>query len=270
MIDTEEEREKFLVVLLALSKRIERAAKKSFNDVFLKAMMKLRRLILRLERGGLIRTLQWDRLRSEIIEILRPIIEVLQSTLPRHLLELDPLANRAAANAIDIDPPPYRERTANEVLRETRVAGKRLVEIIGDSEIFLGSLFAKMFGDLDRMVRGEFLKGTPTQDIANKVIVTTRRFGVNVPKINTGSFANREMNLIMNTIVGGAWDVISSRVDDVMQLVPAEEWEWVATLDPKTCPICRPLDGQRRPDPSLFPFEIPVHPNCRCVILPVV
>ena len=50
MIDTDKEREKFLVVLLALSKRIERAAKKSFNDVFLKAMMKLRRLILRLER----------------------------------------------------------------------------------------------------------------------------------------------------------------------------------------------------------------------------
>ena len=101
MIDTEEEREKFLVVLLALSKRIERAAKKSFNDVFLKAMMKLRRLILRLERGGLIRTLQWDRLRSEIIEILRPIIEVLQSTLPRHLLELDPLAIAASCGVFE-------------------------------------------------------------------------------------------------------------------------------------------------------------------------
>lgn len=47
-------------------------------------------------------------------------------------------------------------------------------------------------------------------------------------------------------------------------------WEWVATLDERTCPICGRLDGK------VFPFgsrqEQPPsgsHPGCRCTVTPV-
>lgn len=42
-------------------------------------------------------------------------------------------------------------------------------------------------------------------------------------------------------------------------------WEWSATLDERTCPVCIFLDGQ------IFPLDVPFasHPNCRCSPLPV-
>lgn len=42
-------------------------------------------------------------------------------------------------------------------------------------------------------------------------------------------------------------------------------WEWSATLDERTCPICIALDGQQ------FSLDTPfaTHPNCRCSPLPI-
>jgi len=50
--------------------------------------------------------------------------------------------------------------------------------------------------------------------------------------------------------------------DDVLQ-----GWEFIATKDERTCPICAPLDGER------FAFDStqqkpPLHPQCRCSVLP--
>jgi SPP1 gp7 family putative phage head morphogenesis protein len=47
-----------------------------------------------------------------------------------------------------------------------------------------------------------------------------------------------------------------------------EEWQYVATLDPRTCPICRPLDGKvfRHDDPKAP--SPPLHWNCRCFRAP--
>ena len=45
-------------------------------------------------------------------------------------------------------------------------------------------------------------------------------------------------------------------------------WEYIATKDERTCDVCGPLDGKR------FTFrqnryQPPLHPNCRCAVLPV-
>ena len=45
-----------------------------------------------------------------------------------------------------------------------------------------------------------------------------------------------------------------------------EEEEWLTTEDERTCDICGPLDGQRFP---VGEQDCPIHPNCRCVKLPV-
>jgi SPP1 gp7 family putative phage head morphogenesis protein len=44
-------------------------------------------------------------------------------------------------------------------------------------------------------------------------------------------------------------------------------YQWVATLDASTCPACGSYDGQVWQD-DIRP-EPPVHPQCRCVIAPV-
>lgn len=42
-------------------------------------------------------------------------------------------------------------------------------------------------------------------------------------------------------------------------------WEWSATLDERTCPICIALDGRQFPLETVFA----THPNCRCSPIPI-
>ena len=50
-----------------------------------------------------------------------------------------------------------------------------------------------------------------------------------------------------------------------------DEVEWCATLDKKTCPDCRPLDGKTFKIDELFAGvnKPPLHTRCRCCLLPV-
>lgn len=58
------------------------------------------------------------------------------------------------------------------------------------------------------------------------------------------------------------------RLDDVaMVLDPTLQREWVATLDKRTCPVCRSMDGKIATPSNPFDVEPPVHPYCRCVVL---
>lgn len=45
-------------------------------------------------------------------------------------------------------------------------------------------------------------------------------------------------------------------------------WEWLAALDERTCDVCGPLDGKVFDFGSSQPIP-PIHPRCRCTILPV-
>lgn len=49
-----------------------------------------------------------------------------------------------------------------------------------------------------------------------------------------------------------------------------EEYQWLATLDLKTCPLCQPLDGKvyKRIDGKVGANLPPKHPNCRCTTIP--
>ncbi len=45
--------------------------------------------------------------------------------------------------------------------------------------------------------------------------------------------------------------------------------EWLSTLDGRTCPSCAGLDGQRWENDGSFHPNAPVHPSCRCTLIPV-
>lgn len=58
------------------------------------------------------------------------------------------------------------------------------------------------------------------------------------------------------------------RAHSVAAIVEPEAMrEWVATLDMRTCPVCRSLDGKRIPADQDFDIEPPVHPYCRCLVI---
>ena len=46
-----------------------------------------------------------------------------------------------------------------------------------------------------------------------------------------------------------------------------DEEEWLTTEDERTCEVCGPMDGMKFP---IGEQDCPIHPNCRCVKLPVI
>jgi SPP1 gp7 family putative phage head morphogenesis protein len=78
---------------------------------------------------------------------------------------------------------------------------------------------------------------------------------LNEPNINTQTAASTE---VIKAYRG-------SMLEQFRQSNVVEGWQWFATLDDKTCPICVALHGQ------VFSLDEPFasHPNCRCIPIPI-
>ena len=118
------------------------------------------------------------------------------------------------------------------------------------------------------LVRGMILAEATTQEISDKVLKVTTANGKVVGKVSTGSFANKMWTRVKNTSAAVVWDGVAKTLEETWQDTSATEWVWNAVLDPNLCPICRPLSGQRRTERGQFDRLPPLHPNCRCAVLP--
>lgn len=71
--------------------------------------------------------------------------------------------------------------------------------------------------------------------------------------------------LIARTETMRAYNEVSQ---DQFERYGVEKVEWLAAMDERTCPVCGKHHGRE------FPIndhpEIPAHPNCRCILLPVI
>lgn len=120
--------------------------------------------------------------------------------------------------------------------------------------------------ELSRRIRGELTRGILNNDsigdIANRLVGagldahgTPWRNALTRAKV----IARTEVARAYNQAVVERW-----RDEDVIV-----GWQWDAIMDMATCPVCADLHGRfwAKDDSSvIFP---PVHPNCRCSILPV-
>lgn len=119
-----------------------------------------------------------------------------------------------------------------------------------------------------------YLRGI-TGTIEPQALVLTRQILINgvvqglSPKqvafelIKKLDFARLKAETIATTEIVSAYrdgNLERYRATDVVKL-----WQWSATLDDRTCPVCIALDGQE------FSLETPfsTHPRCRCSPLPV-
>lgn len=108
-------------------------------------------------------------------------------------------------------------------------------------------------------------RGLPPSSITRQVESYTRR----AVRSRALTIARTEVLNAANAGLQAGWEGMTS----AGLLDPARSYrEWIITFDEKTCPICAPLDGQRRP--MGVPFETsegakmrpPAHPNCRCTM----
>ena len=122
---------------------------------------------------------------------------------------------------------------------------------------------------VDRTVERGLLQGLPTEEIVRQIVPeVVSRTGRPQLTIRKGTVLNAIRNRVEGTIAQAIWTVATQSERQVWDDDEVPEWIWSAVLDERTCPICTPLDGQVEESRDDFPYSPPVHPNCRCRILP--
>lgn len=267
--DSEKERrKKLLALLLALTSKVERGVLRWIRPILLAVAVRLRRLVEQLPEGGIFRSQQWQMIRERALPELMRLEASLRDSLPAALLEMEPGVRDAAATYRGLPTPSPRLFPVRAILDQPATGGASLAETLGEPQ-WPGRVARRAAVQLDQTVQAQLFRNAPTSEIAEKVVAEITRKGVRVPVLKTGSFANRLWNNLKNVVANATWQTVNDNAQEVWRSDRPVEWQWEAVLDPKTCPICRPLDRQVRRSPTDFPFQPPVHPNCRCVILPV-
>lgn len=128
---------------------------------------------------------------------------------------------------------------------------------------------------VDQTVRKGILLGTPTNEIADEIAIAMVRNGNQVLSFSGPTAArtirNQAKALARTTVQQYNSDIQRAVRDQNRQALDEAGivYEWVAVLDSRTCPVCAPLDGQRRRKESGFAVQPAVHINCRCGIIAV-
>lgn len=265
-LSDQEDQQKLLVVLLALAKRVERGVIKEVRPDFVQTMLVLRQLVEGMSSEGQFRWYEWQELRRQSMLRLMPLQDALTQSLVPRLLKLEPGVQTAAGKYVGVPSPSPRLQSPQQLVERTKVAGASLDELLGVTTP--GRYVGRIAQNLDKTVRSGLMRQESTKAIADRVIKVVNRGGVPTPIVNTGSFANATLNQTQNVVNASTWDVVNKSARRIWVEQGVAEWEWNAVLDPKTCPVCFPLDGLVVTALSDLEQQPPVHPNCRCVVVP--
>ena len=248
---------------LAITRQEDQTDSEMKGALFLLAL-RIRALVLTLPEGGIARQMEYPRLLPRITSEVQATSNRIFAILRTRLEAVERLSLTAAGELFDAVPP--QGRPVSVLLEQTRVGVQSLLTLFRYNERLGSSDFtAQLIRLLDKSLQAEFIKGTPTDEVADKVVEVRIRRGEEVPVVNKGSVANGWRFRTKAIVAAAYWQIaFNAQQRTAVEAVRViEEWEWSAVLDPKTCPICRPLDGERSPYPAGFPQgPPPLHPNC--------
>ena len=262
-----------MLLLLGLATRREQKLVKDNRTLFLDVMRKLRRLVQQMSPDGPFRQYEWRRLQREAPQIINELVVGFTEKLMPVLVELEAPIQELAQDYADLDELSFVPQTEQQILNEVFIDSSKIPLLA--YLIYNGRLAKNLENYFNRAVDIGLLRGDSTQQIANNILRLTMREGKVVPVVKTGSYANRASTQIKNTMDGAVWGQINQNLKLAWRNLEPTHWAWNAVLDSKTCPICFPLHGKKVPRPPTFVATgfsrtlPPVHPNCRCAILPV-
>ena len=273
MTSEEKRQEKLLLLLLALASDTERRVFVPQRRRIMVIMRQLRRIVQRMSPTGSFRTYEWVQLKPFVLPLVNELSWSLRNKLLTELQPLIPEVQDAAADFLDpfeTNLPVLIPRTQEELAQTTTDGTSQVLLVMFGAQIATSRYSLKLAEDLDKKVQGLIITGATTQEIADQVVKVVQARGKPAAVLKSGSYASQVMNRVKNTVAGATWSAVSNEVADAMRDVEANTWVWNAILDPATCPVCRPLHQQTRSKPGLFPYSPPIHPNCRCAVLPVI
>lgn len=161
-----------------------------------------------------------------------------------------------------------KEMTGEKKLNEpSETSLSRVVENSLSSGRTLQQWFLKIAADdaarIETVIRQGFSSGLSIDEIVRQIIGTKANDYRDGIFNTTRNEANNIARTICNGIANSAKMAFYQANDDVITGV-----EILSTLDGRTCPVCASLDRKRyKMDET--PPSLPLHHQCRCVLLPV-
>ena len=119
------------------------------------------------------------------------------------------------------------------------------------------------FSRLQSFIQNGFSSGMTIQEMISGIIGTAEGNYLDGIFNTTRNEAENIARTLCNGIANSAKEAFYKANDDVISGV-----EILSTLDGRTCPVCASLDRKRYKLGESHP-SLPLHPRCRCVLLPV-
>jgi hypothetical protein len=241
------------------------------RDALLELALRIRALLLTLPDGNFSRQLEYPRLRLRLAQEAQRTANQVFAVLRSRLSTIEATTLRAGAALFDVTAP--ATRPLGDLLRQTRIQTQSLLTLFTPSPVTGLSPFAEQLVRLiDRSLRAAFLRAATTAEILQQLVPTRIRAGRAIPLLSKGSLPSAWRSRIKAIAAAAFWAIAFTSQQRAAALTSREiiGWRWDAILDPKTCPICRPLDDEVRALPQQFPQgPPPVHPSCRCILIPI-
>jgi SPP1 gp7 family putative phage head morphogenesis protein len=250
-------------------RRVEREVFAEMRPLLITSIVAIRHLIVAyVPDDGLGRTLAYTAVKPRLEEALVTFNDTFALRLSAALEQLQTTTLGMAFDHLQGDGIPFVFLTSDQWLDQVRVFGgwtlRQYFQRRSPSQFM-----KEILRLVDRTVQRGLMQGLPTEDIARQIVPeVVSRGGRPSLTIRKGTILNAIRNRVEGTIAQAIWTVATHSEKQVWQESDVAQWIWSAILDERTCPICTPLDGVIEDQRDDFPYSPPVHPNCRCRILP--
>ena len=248
------------------------------RDVLYELALRIYALLLReLPEERLERYMRWRQLRTRITLELLGINDLLAQQIYNRLAATELLVTDVARRYFQLPSGAVTPRPLTEVLDTTRVVGVPVSRLfVRNPRTGLSPFVTQLLQLLERSVVGMFFTDPPVEEVAAKVIGVRTSVGRQVPVPSKGTVANNWRERVQSIVAAALWGTVQPAIDRAAAAAAQTpgapqllQWRWNAVLDPRTCPICRPLHRRLEADPEDFPQgPPPLHPRCRCVLIP--
>ena len=225
--------------------------------------------------GNYMRELQWKGAHPAVKSLLMQYNDDLAKQMANGLAEMQAIDEETAYKQLknmNLSPTsaPGGINTAVSI-PDLKINDIKLKDWFGKGQGGLSKWAKQNFDVVNKTVQRGIFEQLDTDTIASQIIQESKLAGFKGAKIAGDTAAARvyrQAQTLARTAVAEQNHQINERVWDAnKEAMEGVQYEWVAALDSKTCEICAPMDG-RVTDTREEQESWPIHPNCRCTVVP--
>ena len=251
-------------------------AAKAANPALAETMGLIRRIVDNMPAPGhYMRELYWKGQMPAVQSLLEMEAKAQERELLKVMSEIAPIDEDVAKRQLkNIGITPTLGTTGVEsavLLSEIKINDRKLRDWFNGGKGELSQWTKQNFKLVNQTVQRGIFEGVETKTIASQIIRESGLAGFKGVKISGDTVAARiyrQAQTLARTAIAEQNHQINERVwkanEEAMKGV---KYEWVAALDSRTCEICAPMDG-RITDTREEQEDWPIHPNCRCQVIP--